>query len=134
MENFTTEYTLHHWREGGAPMTDDGSVYYLFVAGKQEARDSAREPTGETVVAPRSEIGAYRPEGGSGTTHGPRPTDSIATMFSVRMTEATCQAVARAAHAAGKSQRRFLADLLVRAGIAVHPEDLKDRPRARSRI
>jgi hypothetical protein len=38
-------------------MTDDGSVYYLFLAGKQDPRDSIREPAG-----------------GAGMSQGPRMT------------------------------------------------------------
>lgn len=50
-------------------------------------------------------------------------------MFSVRLNEVTCQAIARAAKASGKSQRKLIAGLLAGAGIAVHPDDLKDRPK-----
>lgn len=54
-------------------------------------------------------------------------------MLSVRMKEATLEALARAAGAAGKSQRTFIAEALKAKGVPVAAADLEDRPRARRR-
>ncbi len=54
-------------------------------------------------------------------------------MLSVRMTEATLEALASYAHGQGTTQRRIIAEALAAHGIPVAARDLEDRPRPRRR-
>jgi hypothetical protein len=56
-----------------------------------------------------------------------------AAMLSVRMTEATLEALAAHALKQGTTQRRIIAEALAQQGIRVAPRDLEDRPLPRRR-
>lgn len=54
-------------------------------------------------------------------------------MLSVRMTEATLEALAAYALGQGTTQRRVIADALAKHGVRVAARDLQDRPQPRRR-
>ncbi len=54
-------------------------------------------------------------------------------MLSVRLTEATLDALANYAHQQGTTQRRIIAESLANRGIQVAARDLEDRPPPRRR-
>jgi hypothetical protein len=54
-------------------------------------------------------------------------------MLSVRMTEATLEALASYALDQGTTQRRVIADALAKHGVRVAARDLQDRPQPRRR-
>ena len=54
-------------------------------------------------------------------------------MLSVRLTEATLEALADYAHQQGTTQRRVIAEALASRGIHVAARDLEDRPPPRRR-
>jgi hypothetical protein len=56
-----------------------------------------------------------------------------AAMLSVRMTEATLEALASYAIDQGTTQRRVIAEALARYGVRVAARDLQDRPQPRRR-
>lgn len=56
-----------------------------------------------------------------------------AAMLSVRMTEATLEALASNALDQGTTQRRVIAESLAKHGVRVSPRDLEDRPQPRRR-
>jgi hypothetical protein len=114
-------------------MEEENSVFYLVLAGRQAShyRAEASADKASAPVAPESK--APGPGGALGAAAVPMLPKSQTLMFSVRLKAATCQAIARAARASGKSHRQLIAGLLAGASIAVHPEDLKDRPKAQPR-
>jgi hypothetical protein len=54
-------------------------------------------------------------------------------MLSVRMMEATLEALASYALGQGTTQRRVIAEALAKHGVRVAPRDLQDRPQPRRR-
>ncbi|MFC7477972.1 hypothetical protein ACFQS7_26735 [Dankookia sp. GCM10030260] len=114
-------------------MEEAGSEFYLFLAGRQAPRAGAKAPTGGAGSSAAQQADLREPLDRPGAADGPVPPTPETLMFSVRLTEATSVAIARAAKAAGKTQRQFLAELLAGAGVAVHPVDLRDRPNWRPR-
>jgi hypothetical protein len=60
------------------------------------------------------------------------PSDKSA-MLSVRMMEETLEALATYAHDRGTTQRRVIAEALVKHGVRVSARDLQDRPLPRRR-
>ena len=54
-------------------------------------------------------------------------------MLAQRFTEPTLDSLARVAREKGLTQKQLIAQALVAAGVAVHPEDLRDRTPARRR-
>lgn len=54
-------------------------------------------------------------------------------MLSVRLTEATLEALAAYAIDHGTTQRQVIAEALAARGVRVAPRDLKDRPQPRRR-
>ena len=114
-------------------MEEENSVFYLVLAGRQASHDRAEASADKAnaPVAPQNK--APEPQGVPSITTVPILPESKTLMFSVRLKAATCQAIARAARASGKSHRQLIAGLLASAGIAVHPDDLKDRPKAQPR-
>jgi Fe2+ or Zn2+ uptake regulation protein len=54
-------------------------------------------------------------------------------MLSVRMMEETLEALATYAHDRGTTQRRVIAEALVKHGVRVSARDLQDRPLPRRR-
>lgn len=64
----------------------------------------------------------------------PSPTIKAPTaMLAQRFTEPTLDSLARVAREKGLTQKQLIAQALVAAGVAVHPEDLRDRTPARRR-
>lgn len=64
----------------------------------------------------------------------PAPATKASTaMLAQRFTEPTLDSLARVAREKGLTQKQLIAQALVVAGVAVHPEDLRDRTPARRR-
>ena len=66
--------------------------------------------------------------------HSSSSASSKTVMLSFRLTEATAEALARAAMQSDQTQRYLLAKALQVAGVEVHSDDLKNRPPHRRRI
>jgi hypothetical protein len=116
-------------------MENPCSVFYLVITGQQA---SGLDPTtgdlqAEALREPAEKTFAPAPEQPY-PNHLSNSASSKTVMLSLRITEATADALARTALGSGRTQRHIVAKALQVAGIEVHPDDLHNRPPHRRRV